>query len=248
MGVEIMTIDEAESYLREYLHYAKQIALGVLICIASSIFIITLGGYYEAQGIKPSNLQLLPGIIAFFIAIVIGVGFLIVAGIGLSKWSKLEMKLVSLPYSYTKQIEKRKEEERKPFALKIVAGVALIIIAVVVMLVISAIYEENDFMSAIAVSSMILLIAFAVAIFILAGMRMDAYNRLLNLGDYTVAKMREDKLADNLSTAYWLLVTAGYLIWSFSRQAWDSSWIVWPIAGIIWVVLRSIIAAFTPEK
>ena len=29
-----------------------------------------------------------------------------------------------------------------------------------------------------------------------------------------------------------LLVTAGYLTWSFITNGWDRTWIVWPVAGV----------------
>ena len=36
---------------------------------------------------------------------------------------------------------------------------------------------------------------------------------------------------------YWLVVTAGYLVWGFITGDWKTSWIVWPVAGVLFAAL-----------
>ncbi|MBQ8623141.1 MAG: helix-turn-helix transcriptional regulator [Oscillospiraceae bacterium] len=37
-----------------------------------------------------------------------------------------------------------------------------------------------------------------------------------------------------VSSSYWSLVTAIYLIWSFVGDAWDISWLIWPLSPLLY--------------
>lgn len=50
-------------------------------------------------------------------------------------------------------------------------------------------------------------------------------------------------LANAVLGAYWPLVTAGYLAWSFLGGAWGTSWVIWPIAGVLFAALAVIVKA-----
>ncbi len=93
--------------------------------------------------------------------------------------------------------------------------------------------NAGDFVVASALCILLVIVAVAVNIFIRAGMVKGSYDKLLQQGDYTVEKKRSQSLISNVAGIYWLLVTAGYLAWSFYKDNWHTSWIVWPVAGVI---------------
>ena len=39
----------------------------------------------------------------------------------------------------------------------------------------------------------------------------------------------------------WMLITAGYLAWSFITMKWAITWIIWPIAGVLFGALVPIV-------
>ena len=67
----------------------------------------------------------------------------------------------------------------------------------------------------------------------------DSYNKVLQEEDYSRDK-KENKVMNAIAPAYWLLVTAGYLTWSFVSRDWGFTWIVWPIAGIIFGAIAAV--------
>ena len=60
-----------------------------------------------------------------------------------------------------------------------------------------------------------------------------------------LADNAEEKLAKKKSEpfagAYWCLVTAIYLGWSFWTMNWSTTWIVWPVAGVLFAAVVTII-------
>lgn len=48
----------------------------------------------------------------------------------------------------------------------------------------------------------------------------------------------EGKRFQNLLSLYWMVVTFGYLVWSFLTFDWHITWIVWPIAGVLSGILK----------
>lgn len=52
-----------------------------------------------------------------------------------------------------------------------------------------------------------------------------------------------------IATAYWPVVTAIFLGWSFLSGDWDSTWVIWPVAGVLYGALWAVASALPgPEK
>ena len=86
----------------------------------------------------------------------------------------------------------------------------------------------------------------ACGVFILlkSGICWESTQKLLQEGDYTVEAKAQNKAAGTISGVYWLLVTAGYLAWSFWSGEWNRTWIIWPVAGVLFVAVIGIAAMF----
>ena len=57
-----------------------------------------------------------------------------------------------------------------------------------------------------------------------------------------------DPILDAITTAYWLVVTAIYLIYSFISHDWHMSWVIWPAAGVIYAAARGIYTALLRKR
>ena len=55
-------------------------------------------------------------------------------------------------------------------------------------------------------------------------------------------KKQEEKNTEVFATIYWMLITAGYLAWSFITMKWEITWIIWPIAAIIHSLIHNLLA------
>ena len=68
--------------------------------------------------------------------------------------------------------------------------------------------------------------------------------KLLEEGDYTRAEKSKSSLKSAVSGAYWLLVTAVYLVCTFAPFAHGDpkqTWIIWPVAGVLYAALLAIL-------
>ena len=72
--------------------------------------------------------------------------------------------------------------------------------------------------------------------------------KILQSGDYAPAEKKRSQKEDTLSTAYWLIVTAAYLAWSFVTGNWKETWIVWPVAGVLFAAVLNLYRLFTKSR
>lgn len=93
--------------------------------------------------------------------------------------------------------------------------------------------------------SLMLLVGLGVYQFVKYGMVNTAYEKVLNLGEYSVEELRFQKKIEPVEGLYWMLVTVVYLGWSFVTMAWGYTWIVWPIAGVLWGLIVMLIKLFS---
>lgn len=135
-----------------------------------------------------------------------------------------------------------KEDFEPEFSRKIMFGVFLCIVSVIPIFVLGVIFGEDDgfhFVAAVAV--LLVVVSFAVNIFVKAGIRQGSYQILLEEGEYT--REEKDKMLEIISTVYWLVITAIYLAYSFLTFEWHISWVIWPVAGVIYAIVREIYKA-----
>ena len=68
----------------------------------------------------------------------------------------------------------------------------------------------------------------------------SGFDTLLQEGGYTKEEKKAQRKMDALSGAYWCIVTAIYLGWSFWTMRWDFTWIVWPVAGVLFAAIHGV--------
>jgi len=109
-------------------------------------------------------------------------------------------------------------------------------------LLLSALLEMDMLLTLSMVCVLLLAVGVAVTLFVLAGVRMGSYDRLLQQGDYSIAS-KSDHAAKRLAAIYWPLVTAAYLAYSFITNDWQRSWIIWPVAGVLFGGISAVCSA-----
>ena len=75
-----------------------------------------------------------------------------------------------------------------------------------------------------------------------------SYVILLQEGEYTPEEKRYKKKTEVFTTAYWCIVTAIYLAWSFQTREWDKTWILWAVAGVLFGGVRAVMRGRIKEK
>ena len=87
-----------------------------------------------------------------------------------------------------------------------------------------------------------------VYLLVAAGVRKEAFERLLQQGDYTPEKKAEEKKNAPIAACYWAVVTAIYLAVSFWTMRWDRTWILWPCAGALFGAVTAVAALLRKRK
>ena len=241
-----MTDSEVERYLQVSKDTGKQIALGVaiiLLGVANLIFVNALAD----RGVLAERVGQAIGVGGLLLLIALAVYIFIMAGMKSERYENLETTTVKIdPYLHDR-IAQMKEDYRPSFARSIAGGVALILLSVVglVTVAILDIGEESAVM--LMVVGLLVAVALAVGLFISAGTKMEAYDKLLNEGDYTRQHKAGNTIAEKISGPYWMFVVTIYLTWSFLGSAWYISWVVFPIAGVLFGLISVVSASFSKQ-
>lgn len=241
-----MTDSEVERYLQVSKETSKQVALGVaiiLLGVANLIFMNALA----ARGVMAEKVGQALGVGGLLLLIALAVYIFIMAGMKSEKYEMLETTTVKIdPYLHDR-IAQMKEDYRPAFARSIAGGVALILLSVVGLVTVAILDIGGEFAVMLMVVGLLVAVALAVGLFISAGTRMEAYDKLLNEGDYTRKQKAGNSFAEKISGPYWMLIVFIYLSWSFIGSAWGISWIIWPIAGVLYGLIAAVSASFSKQ-
>lgn len=235
-----VSLDEANRYMDTVSKAARWIGIGVALCILSPVLLILLSGWSEFQMFSLSeDMAAGIGVTILFLMIASAVALFIMNGMKLSKFEYLEKELIDLEYGVAGIVQNRQENFEGTFRTCIVAGVVLCICSVIPYFIGVAL-TASDIFFIYCTALLLVMIAFAVFLFVNAGMIHGSYQQLLEEEDYTREKKLTNKKNENLTRIYWGSVTALYLGYSFVTMNWNSSWIIWPVAGVLFAVVWAV--------
>ena len=129
----------------------------------------------------------------------------------------------------------------------LVIGVILCIISAIPVIIAGAM-RASDLVCVICVCVLLVFVAGAVLLFITAGMVHDSFLKLLQEEEYSVEKKKVAKKYNGIIGAYWLIMVAIYLGWSFYTNKWDFTWIIWPVAGVLFAAIMGILRTIDGNK
>ncbi|MCI8490247.1 MAG: hypothetical protein HFJ04_08405 [Lachnospiraceae bacterium] len=241
-----LTLEQAVNYLNAQETFGTKIGFGVMLCILSPVASCLVSALQEA-GIFTSNLADSLGAIILFGMVAIAVGIFIISGNAVSKYEAYKKSKIILDYSAKKEINGQYEAFHQASGAKIAVGVILCILSVIPAILASAIFEGTSlyWISDLSGSGLFLFVAAGVFLFITVGTKQSAFERLLDIGNQSAKKAKQeknDKRIQLVASIYWPVVTAAYLIWSFATWDWGFSWIIWPVAGIIFGSISAVIS------
>ena len=130
---------------------------------------------------------------------------------------------------------------------KNVIGIVLIILSVIPLCAGSILFE-NELLLVLFLCFMFIPLSIGIYFITQSGIIWASYQKLLQEGDYSKENKAHIHITRVVTSCYWLLATAAYLLWSFISGDWGFTWIVWPIAGIVFPVIISILNAVIKDK
>lgn len=234
-GTEARTVsmEEASAFLQLKALNAGRIALGVLLCILSPVVLIVLGGAQDYGKVSLTENQAGGlGLIALILLVGCAVAIFITSGLRSSRYEYLEKEPIDTLYGVSGMVNERREQFRPVFTRQLTTGIVLCILAVIPIGISLLFAGEEEFLHVVATGVMLVLIALGVTLIVRTAIIWDGFQILLEEGDYTREAKEDQKTYANFAKIYWLLVTAGYLAWSFITNGWHRTWIVWPVAAV----------------
>lgn len=233
-GARMIGMEEAYHYLSMVQMAAPRIARGVTLCILSSIVLFLLGGLSDEEGgfLLPEWSVPAVGLPVLLLFVVCGVAQFILYGRQLEAYEFLEKQPIELAYGVRGVIEKRKNDYAAQHSQRLMIGVSSCILAIVPLIACAVFDGDAETMFGVVGFCLTLaIVAIGVHFLVLTCTIQGGYQRLLEEGDYSREKKLHNRKNEPIAVAYWCLVTAGYLLWSFLTWEWHRTWIVWPVAG-----------------
>jgi hypothetical protein len=222
--------EEADAYFRQSQKSSFWIGLGVWLILAGVAAMILISGLASGENERIAA----AGIFVLFLSVAVAVPIFIVTGMRFENFAEYTKKPVRLDVQTKGELEQEYSRLIMGFAIKIAAGVALILLAVGAFIFFGTL-GGSEMSQVTALAGMLLVIGFAVFLFVRAGMVKSAYDALLNRGDFAdkVNYNKSERLIGAIASVYWSVAVAAYLLWSFLGDAWEISWVIWPVAGVL---------------
>ena len=229
-----VSMEEANQYLDMKSKGSRIVANATSLCILSPVPLIVLGTMTEDHILIGFSLVLLLVLVA--IAVYLFVNY----GLHESHMQHLEKESFETEYGVSGMVRERREQYESTFTRNIAIGVVLCILSVIPTIM-AGVMEVEDYMSGISVGLLLIIVSIGVNILIRAGMIKSSYDTLLQEGEYTKEEKHLKKKTDSFSGAYWCLIVAIYLGWSFWTNNWKFTWIIWPVAGVLYAAVLGMV-------
>ena len=240
MTLRKVSMEEANEFLDMKRKGAPSIANAVSVCIISPALLIFLSGMAESGVAKMTEgMAAGVGMIFLFVMVALAVFTFITYGIRESRMEHFEKENFETAYGVTGMVKEKRRDYEGTFARGISFGVVFCILAALP-LIIAGTMGASDFVCCSLVGLLLLMVASGVNMMIRVGMIKSSYDTLLQEGEFSAEEKLAKKKSEPFAGAYWCLVTAIYLGWSFWTMNWSITWIVWPVAGVLFAALSAI--------
>ena len=238
-----VTMEEANAFLAIKEENSRRVALAVMLCILSPAALILLGGA-QAYGLLGWSEERAGGIglIILVLMVIPAVGLFIISGLRVSRYEYLEKEPVETLYGVTGMVKDRKEKFRPVHTRYLLIGI-LICVASMIPLFICMFLGSESFWGAVGIASVLVMAAIGVLLIVRVSIIWGSYQMLLEEEDYSRESKENSRHSGYIFSAYWCLITAAYLAWSFIGNNWHISWVIWPIAGVVFGAVAGITKA-----
>ncbi|MCQ2456432.1 MAG: helix-turn-helix domain-containing protein [Clostridia bacterium] len=228
-----VSMEEANAFMSVMRSQSKAAALGVLLCVLSPVLLIFLAGLaVEKIGGVTETAACVIGLAALFIQVAAAVFLFVTSGSRSERFGYLETEEFETAYGVTGLVKEKNAAYEPTYVRALSLGIVLCVLSPLP-LIVAALMKASDAVVVSMTALLLCIVAVGVYMIVRVSTVKESYQILLQEGEY---RRKEKKSAVSaVSAAYWCIVTAGYLAWSFISNDWKSTWIVWPIAGVLCV-------------
>ncbi len=242
-----VTMEEANEFLRVKKETAPKIALGTFLCIISPVALLLLGVLGELGRISASEDAAGGlGMIILLVLVAAACAIFISCGARTKDYEFLEKEHIDTEYGVTGMVKARKQQYEATYTKYNILGTVTCILGVVPMFL-AAMASDDDLVGVAMVCLLLIIEAVGVSFFIIAGINNASFDKLLQEGDYSIKEKNRSPIVSVVTTVYWLVVTAVFLLIGFINNGWRHAGIIWPVAGVLYGAVFAVTKLFDRE-
>lgn len=224
-----VTLAQANDYLAKARANAPKLALATALCVVSPIPLLALGALSEAGlfGIW-DDLAGGIGLIALLVIIAAAVAIFMQCSASVRAYEFLQKQAIETEYGVTGLAKERRDAFAPQYDKANILGTVLCVLSAVP--VFAAMMVGASFLVSASICLVLALVACGVYAFVRVGTVRDAMDQLLEEGDYTRPNKAIKNRINALTAAYWLVVVAIFLWYTFGPQGNGQpqySWFIW---------------------
>ncbi len=243
-----VTQEEARRYLQLQTAAIPKTTLGVALCVWSPIALIGLPVLRSTLNWGfPEEICSGIGLCVLLVMVAAGVALLLTAGGKLREFEYLEREPIETDNGAREQALSMQREVLPICAKRNTIGVVLCILSVLPLFALMCVPGVPDGYYSLAVCALLLLVGIACLLLVRTGSMRGAVDKLLEQGDYTRENKAKSRFVGAVSAAYWLVVTAVFLFYTFGPNGNGQpqySWFIWAVAGILYGALMAALSVY----
>lgn len=238
--VKKISIEEANTYLEQRKRASWRIALATFLCILSPIALIVLSTLSELPNpIMTETTAGVVGLIFFFALVICAAPFFIYCGFQNAPYAFLDKNIpFELEYGVKGMVSERKKRFQPIYVTSNIVATCICIFSVIPLIMSG--FTENEFFIVMMLAVLMIVAGIGASIFIVVGIQNASMQKLLQEGDFTTKEKKRNGVKEAVGFAYWGVLTAIFLTWSFLTNHWHISWLVFAIGGVLFPIVMYI--------
>ena len=247
-----VTQEEARRYLQLQMAAIPKTTLGVALCVWSPIALIGLPVLRSTLNWGfPEEICSGIGLCVLLVMVAAGVALLLTASGKLREFEYLEREPIETDNGAREQALHMQREMASFCTRQNTIGVVLCILSVLPLFALMCVPGVPDGYYSLAVCALLLLVGIACLLLVRTGSMRGAVDKLLEQGDHTRENKAKSRFVGAVSAAYWLVVTAAFLFYTFGPNGNGQpqySWFIWAIAGVLYGALMAALSVYRKKS
>ena len=239
-----VTMAQAAEYLTRRKAAAPKVAFAVLLCVISPVTLLLLSAMSEAQRFPISeNAAAGIGLCVLLVLVAVAVSIFLRTAAAVRDCRFLEEEPFETEYGVTGMVRQRQQEYAETRTRYTTIGVVLCVLAAVPLFA-AVCVNGSDLLYVAAVGALLVLVGIGCLFLVNAGVYSGAMEQLLEEGDYTRGQKKHHKVRGTVTTIYWLVAVAVFLVYTYGPSGNGQpqySWIIWAVAGVLYAAVMGVV-------